>query len=660
MSILAVGCGRKPVPAGTVGIDVNVAYAIAARRTSPPNSLIAVADARALPFRTAAFAECVCWEVLEHIEEKGSVVQECRRVLSTGGVLTLSTPLLGIERALARLSKNYRSSVLETQHRHCVTAADTLSLTERYFHVDTIWFAPKDFAYCLGAAFVLDRYHVTFDDTGALVGACAREVDRLARRFSRLTWWLFAFVNRVCPGSATKSICLRGRRRESMPAPLDSSTEGGHRRVSHLRPKGRAPSVGRPPGSGFGRIRPWAVRLLVAGLKRLRARGRLPHPRGVRRVVHLSLNSFEDGSLIGGGERFAENVAAGMSACVEAVFICFGATRSSSIRRGVRFEVLEPGERFGTGPKDPASLAIVRAIARADVVHCHQYWTSLTALAIVTAAMLGKPVFVTDYGARRSDRVDRFGLEGLVAGFLPISEFSACSLPSGRPKEVIYGGVSEPFLTSDTGNTTRNHVLFVGRILPHKGVEDLIEALPPGMPLVAVGRAYDGRYLAALERMASAKPVRFVTDANDRELLALYRTALVTVLPSVYEDMYGRPHPHAELLGLVLLESMACGTPVICTEVGGMPEIVDDGVTGFIVPPRAPSLLREKIAYLAANRDRAASMGDAGRARVRRDFTWEAVARRCLAAYSGRLTWTGAGTRAGMRGSAPDGATVRS
>jgi glycosyltransferase involved in cell wall biosynthesis len=97
--------------------------------------------------------------------------------------------------------------------------------------------------------------------------------------------------------------------------------------------------------------------------------------------------------------------------------------------------------------------------------------------------------------------------------------------------------------------------------------------------------------------------------------------------------VYGARHDKPELLGLVLLESMACGTPVICTNVGGMPEIVKDGVTGFVVPPNDPKALAARIAYLFDNPEVARAMGRKGRERVVEAFSWSKVAQRCLDAY---------------------------
>ena len=90
----------------------------------------------------------------------------------------------------------------------------------------------------------------------------------------------------------------------------------------------------------------------------------------------------------------------------------------------------------------------------------------------------------------------------------------------------------------------------------------------------------------------------------------------------------------SELLGLTALEAMASGTPVVCSRVGGLPEIVDDGVTGFLVTPGEVGELRERLEQVLGNADLAARLSRNARERVRERFTWDACAERCLAAYS--------------------------
>src|SRR6185295_12574609 len=147
------------------------------------------------------------------------------------------------------------------------------------------------------------------------------------------------------------------------------------------------------------------------------------------------------------------------------------------------------------------------------------------------------------------------------------------------------------------------------------------------------GKAYDQRFFADLRSLASGKDVVFQADLDDTVLVRRYRSALCIVLPSVYKVMYGGETQVPELLGQTLLEGMACGIPAICTAVASMPEIVVDGVTGFVVPPNDPAALAEKIVWLRDHPDRARAMGEAARRRVLDKFTWPLVVKRCLSIY---------------------------
>ena len=137
--------------------------------------------------------------------------------------------------------------------------------------------------------------------------------------------------------------------------------------------------------------------------------------------------------------------------------------------------------------------------------------------------------------------------------------------------------------------------------------------------------------------MAAGRRVAFEHDADDDALVERYRRALVTVLPSVYTPVDGRTTRQPELLGLVVLESMACGTPVIVTDVASLPELIEDGVNGFIVPPNDAAAIGEKIRFLRDHPTAADEMGRRARTAVLDRFTWRAVAARCLDAYQGRL-----------------------
>src|SRR5262249_25532314 len=159
------------------------------------------------------------------------------------------------------------------------------------------------------------------------------------------------------------------------------------------------------------------------------------------------------------------------------------------------------------------------------------------------------------------------------------------------------GGVDTEKFSPDPAVPREPVVLFVGRLVPHKGVNYLIEALPDGLTLEVIGRPYDAGFAAELRRLAAGRAVRFRADCDDAEVVRACRRALCVVLPSVYRSPAGGETPVPELLGQTLLEGMACRTPVVCTAVASLPEVVADGVTGFVVAPNDPAALGAKLAW---------------------------------------------------------------
>jgi alpha-maltose-1-phosphate synthase len=106
-------------------------------------------------------------------------------------------------------------------------------------------------------------------------------------------------------------------------------------------------------------------------------------------------------------------------------------------------------------------------------------------------------------------------------------------------------------------------------------------------------------------------------------VIQLLTHALAFACPSVYEP-----------LGIVNLEAMACGTAVVGSCVGGIPEVVDDGVTGLLVPPDDPAALADALNALLRDPGRARAYGDAGRARAAGEFSWSAIAAQTVALYA--------------------------
>jgi glycosyltransferase involved in cell wall biosynthesis len=243
-------------------------------------------------------------------------------------------------------------------------------------------------------------------------------------------------------------------------------------------------------------------------------------------------------------------------------------------------------------------------------------------------------VFVSDLGGGGWDVSAYVPTDAWFHGHLHLSQYSrqVFGHAANARARVVGGGVDTARFSPDPAVARDGGALFVGRLLPHKGVGDLIDGVPAELPLTIVGPRPDGETRARLEGSARGKRVTFRYDLSDEALVHEYRRALCVVLPSVYRTPAGETRV-PELLGQTLLEGMACGAAAVCTRVASMPEVVDDGATGFVVPPNDPAALGERLAWLAAHREAAAAMGAAGRARVLAHFTWDAVVSRCLAAY---------------------------
>jgi starch synthase len=189
---------------------------------------------------------------------------------------------------------------------------------------------------------------------------------------------------------------------------------------------------------------------------------------------------------------------------------------------------------------------------------------------------------------------------------------------------------------------SRPIALFVGRITRQKGLSHLLAAAPqidPAVQLVLCAGAPDTAEIAAETTSAVAalssrrSGVVWVRDMLPRtDLVQLLTHATVFVCPSVYEP-----------LGIVNLEAMACETAVVASAVGGIPEVVADGLTGLLVPWHAvePAEFQAGLAAavneLALNPERAAAMGLAGRERAVREFGWDTIAHRTVELYESVL-----------------------
>lgn len=181
-------------------------------------------------------------------------------------------------------------------------------------------------------------------------------------------------------------------------------------------------------------------------------------------------------------------------------------------------------------------------------------------------------------------------------------------------------------------------LLFVGRIEPLKGVDSILQALAVihqrSPQLLAAARfiivggdtsTMDAGELARLRQLGSQLGLSHLIEflgAKDQSLLPLYYSAaLAVIMPSDYESF-----------GLVALEAMACGTPVIASQVGGLAYLIRDGETGFLVPVRDPAILADRITTLLTDVEQRKQMGQAAAA-LARQYSWSAIADQLLSLF---------------------------
>ncbi|SED00868.1 glycosyltransferase [Streptomyces melanosporofaciens] len=225
-----------------------------------------------------------------------------------------------------------------------------------------------------------------------------------------------------------------------------------------------------------------------------------------------------------------------------------------------------------------------------------------------------------------------------------VAELADMGLSTDRITVVPCG--VDPRLFTPSGPTVRrpaNRALLVqiGRLVPRKGAAVSLAALPllPDAVLLIVGGPPPGladhdpevRRLRALARRAGVSDrVRFTGGLPPEQVPALLRAADLVLCPADYEPF-----------GIVPLEAMSCGTPVVATAVGGQRDTVVDPETGRLVPPGDPAALAEAVAGLLAAPGTAAACGRAGRRRVLTRYSWERVAAATESTYRDLLATAG-------------------
>lgn len=305
--------------------------------------------------------------------------------------------------------------------------------------------------------------------------------------------------------------------------------------------------------------------------------------------------------------------------------------------RGVEVTVVGPGDYRGFGgsggvvagfrrkpwlaPVVLASMgrALRRAARDADLVHAQ--W--LASMLVAPAAR--KPIVLTLHGSGTAGRFEDLQVlakSPRLAGALlrrarvviGVAEqlTEAARHAGARDARWIPNGVEIPAEVGEEADPPE--ILFVGRLSAEKGIRTLVDATR-GLNLVVAG---DGPL-----RSLVPDALGFVPHEDVQRLLA---RAAVVVLPS-----------HREGLPMVLLEAMAHGRAVVATPVGGIPSLVEDGVTGLLVPPGDAKALREAIERLLVDPELRQRLGEAARAKVSELCSWERVTDATLDAYAAAL-----------------------
>jgi glycosyltransferase involved in cell wall biosynthesis len=314
------------------------------------------------------------------------------------------------------------------------------------------------------------------------------------------------------------------------------------------------------------------------------------------KIAHLTPTFFSTDSTVGGGERYVYNICRAISIAAtqqdypaEQVIFSLGSDPRVFLYEGLRVVILENLAPHSNAMETLPS-GLWAALKGFDLVHIHQSLTLFGAYCMAIAKSLAIPVISTDLGGGEDElMLAGRGLE-LSSRVLSISQYAKSLTNSSFSGEdlVLIGPIDCNYFKPDP-NVARNKstVLCVGRILPHKGFDRVIEALPPLLTLTIVGQIYDKNYFKLLQKLAMDKNVVFLSKAEDDQLLELYQTSGLFIQPSTHIDCYGNKISKPELMGLTTLEAMACGMPVVVSDAGSLPELITSPELGQVFSNRA-------------------------------------------------------------------------
>lgn len=388
-------------------------------------------------------------------------------------------------------------------------------------------------------------------------------------------------------------------------------------------------------------------------------------------------------AVYGGAGVHVEYLSRELAKRIEVEVHCWGDQKSAEGNLTVRGEVPAPEITGGSTEKFKAAvdalalnLQWMKELGRIDIVHTHTWYVSMAGF--LAKKLYGVPFVLTTHSLEplRAWKAEQLGSGYAMSSWMEqtaihdadaviaVSKGTKADILKAYPAvdparvHVIYNGIDlEQYQQTQDGealrkygvDASRPYILFVGRITRQKGVTHLVDAipsLPPGTQVVLCAGAPDTPEIAAemrakveQARAAGGDIVWIEKMVTKEEAIELYSHCQVFCCPSVYEPF-----------GIINLEAMACRAPVVASATGGILEVVDDGVTGYLVP-FAPELstgfpadpgqfardLAARLTELMADPDRCRRFGDAGRARVEETFSWGAIAEQTIALYESLL-----------------------
>ena len=201
---------------------------------------------------------------------------------------------------------------------------------------------------------------------------------------------------------------------------------------------------------------------------------------------------------------------------------------------------------------------------------------------------------------------------------------------------VVKNGVDVNFFTPISKNDNKeSSILYTGRLVYRKGLIDLVKSAEyvckecADASFILAGK---GALRSTLEKMVHDLKLEskfsFLGFIAQDELIKHYQINTIYVLPSYYEG-----------LPTTILEAMSCGMPVVATGIPGTNEVVVDGETGILVPPKNPKALADAIIKLLKDEKLRKKMGKAGRKRVEKEFSWEKITRKVVEIYKETIPW---------------------